>query len=549
MYIRKTTRKRKDGSSVAYLQLAHKVRDPKTGIPRDEILYHFGREDELNKDQIRSLINSLGRFLEPGSQEGPVSRCCAGMKAEKSISYGASYLLEQIWRKLKLHETFKKLLAGRSYQSDCERLIFSMVANRCLDPRSKLAMENWVGKRVHISGLEEINVQNLYRAMDFLVEHEEEIQREVFFSVANVLNLQVDLLFFDTTSTYFEIEGTAADDFRKFGHSKDHRSDLPQVVIGLAVTREGIPVRCWVLPGNTTDASVVDMVQSDLAGWKLNRVVWVVDRGFSGEPQRVMFQRGGGHVITGEKLRGASEMAGTALENQGRFRKIRDDLEIREINVTKGSLTRKFVLVRNESQARRDAATREALLKRLEEKVESANAQIAKKKTKVHGKLACELKSNPTYGRFVRELKSGLLKIDQGAVRADEKFDGKYLLSTTDLSLTSEEVALGYKQLWCVERSFRTMKTSLELRPVYHRVKDRIKSHVMLCWLGLLMVRVAEIESGETWCRIQDKFSEIHLMKLDDRDKKIFLLTELDAEHRKTLKSLGFSAPKPMEFA
>lgn len=129
--------------------------------------------------------------------------------------------------------------------------------------------------------------------MDFLVEHAEAFQEAVFFSAATLLNLEVDLLFFDTTSTYFEVEEDEAEaGLRRFGHSKDHRPDLPQVVIGLAVTRDGITVRCWVLPGNTADAALVEMVQQDLAGWKLCRVIWVTDRGMAGEAQRRALQRG-----------------------------------------------------------------------------------------------------------------------------------------------------------------------------------------------------------------------------------------------------------------
>src|SRR5690606_1639123 len=155
----------------------------------------------------------------------------------------------------------------------------------------------------------------LYRAMDFLVEHGEEIQKTVFFSASSLLNLEVDLLFFDTTSTYFEIEEADEDgeETRRYGKSKDHRPDQPQVVIGLAVTREALPVRCWVLHGNRNDVSLVARGERGLAGWKLCRVVWVVDRGMAGESQRLALQRGGGQVIVGEKLRGGSKQTQEAL--------------------------------------------------------------------------------------------------------------------------------------------------------------------------------------------------------------------------------------------
>jgi transposase len=144
-------------------------------------------------------------------------------------------------------------------------------------------------------------VQHLYRAMDFLLEANEQLQKDVFFGVANVFNLEVDLIYFDTTSTYFETETT--DDFRKHGYSKDRRPDLPQAIIGLAVTREGIPVRCWSWPGNTADLSIIKEVKKDLTGWHLGRVITVLDRGFVSEDNLKVLQQAGGHYIIGEKIR------------------------------------------------------------------------------------------------------------------------------------------------------------------------------------------------------------------------------------------------------
>jgi transposase len=403
-------------------------------------------------------------------------------------------------------------------------------------------MERWVGRKSHIEGLEQVQSHTLYRAMDFLIEHGDAIQESVFFSVANLLNLEVDLLFFDTTSTYFEVEDISEDDLRQKGHSKDSRPDLPQVVIGLAVTRTGIPVRCWVWPGNTADASTVDEVQRDLGGWKLSRVVWVVDRGFAGEQQRHDFQRGGGHVIVGEKLRGTSKVNHEALKRPGRFKRVRDNLEVKEIEVGEGSAKRRFVLVRNPEQAKRDEAVRTALLSRLEEEIEHLNSS-----RKGHSKAVCALKSHRAFGRYVRELRSGNLAIDRAKVKAEAKLDGKYLISTTDPTLSAEDVALGYKQLLEVERSFRTMKSTLDLRPLHHRLPDRIKAHVLLCWLGLLLIRVAENESGQSWDQIRDTLEEISLVKLCGKDGRVQMVTDLTDEQRKALKRLSVKQPKRVQ--
>jgi transposase len=553
MYIRQISRTNKNGSRVRYLQLAHKVRDPETGKPRDQILYHFGREDQIDRAQIERLIQSLARFLDPAARagvEGRLGGLGTDLQVERALSYGGSYVLDALWKRLGIRETLTSLLKRRSHETDVERLLFALVANRALDPRSKLGVERWVGRRVAVEDLEEVSVHALYRAMDFLVEHAEGVQEAVFFSVATLLNLEVDLLFFDTTSTYFEVEeeDEAEAGLRRFGHSKDHRPDLPQVVIGLAVTRDGIPVRCWVLPGNTADAALVEMVQQDLAGWKLSRVIWVMDRGMAGEAQRRALQRGGGHAILGEKLRSDEPAIQEALRRPGRYQRVRDNLEVKEITVRQGSETRRFVLVRNPVEAGRDREVRERQLERIEAEIDRLNDGRRRRGEK-HTRAVCALKAHPSFGRFVKELKGGKLVIDRARVRAEERLDGKYLLTTTDPSLSAEDVALGYKQLAEVERAFRTLKTTLELRPLYHRLPERIRAHVLLCWLALLLVRVAERETGETWIRIREELEAIALVDLRGKDGALQVTTTLSEVQRKLMRQLRIEPPKRVRFA
>jgi transposase len=547
MYIRQTSRTNRDGSRVRYLQLAHKVRDPETGVPRDQILYHFGREDQLDRAQIERLVHSLARFLDPEARarvEAQLPGRASELEVIRALPFGGAYVLDALWHRLGIPETIAGLLRKRSYGTDIERLLFALVANRALDPSSKLALERWVGRRVAIEGLEAVEAHSLYRAMDSLVEHAEEIQKAVFFSVATLLNLEVDLLFFDTTSTYFEVEEEDQDEgLRRYGHSKDSRPDLPQVVIGLAVTREGIPVRCWVLPGNTADASLVAQVQEDLAGWKLSRVVWVMDRGFAGEAQRKALQRGGGHVIIGERLRSAEPPIQEALRRPGRYQRVRDNLEVKQVEVRQGSEVRRFVLVRNPKEAERDRLKREQAIERLQTEIDRLNERRTRA-AKSHPKAVCALKAHPTLGRFLLEAPSGELRINRARIKEEERLDGKYLLSTTDPSLSTEDVALGYKQLLEVERAFRTLKTTLELRPLYHRLPDRIRAHVLLCWLALLLVRVAEHEARSTWPRMRDDVEEIARVDLKGKDGTLQIVSTLTPAQRKLLSKLKIDAPK-----
>ena len=345
-----------------------------------------------------------------------------------------------------------------------------------------------------------------YRALDLLVEADAEakVQEAVFFACADLLNLEVDLLFFDTTSTYFEAEPDGVDDddrsgrrSGRCGHSKDHRPDLPQVVIGLAVTREGIPVRVWVWPGNTNDQTVISEVKDDLRGWRLGRCVWVVDRGFSSDENLRYLTRGGGHWIAGERMRDGSPDAQAALARPGRYQTVRDNLRVKDVRVGDGDASQALRRLPQPGRGRpRQGRARRSRSPGSRPSSTGSKRRGARRRPtrqrQAHTRAECALRDHPTLSRYLRQTTTGRLLIDRGKIAAEERLDGKYLLSTSDPDLTAEEIALGYKNLREAERSFRDLKTTLELRPVFHRLEHRIRAHVLVCWLALLLIRIAE---------------------------------------------------------
>ncbi len=400
-------------------------------------------------------------------------------------------------------------------------------------------VEEWAVKDVHLGIEDPLQVQHLYRSMDFLLKHEAVIQEKVFRATANLLNLTVDLVFFDTTNTYFEMDDPGDSELLAFGKSKHKREDCPQVTIGLAVTREGIPVRCRAMPGNQNDAKCVEQIQRDMNDWRLGHVIWAMDRGMTSEENRKILQKAGGQYILGEKLRGPN-LNEEALNRGGRFKVIKENLHIKEVYVGEGSGKRRFVVAYNPEQAEHDKHVRERNLERI--KVELEAMGKLQEKSLLKAKYA--LLAHRSMGRYLKELKSGKLAVDKAKVRQYEKLDGKYLLSTSDKSLSAEDVALGYKQLMEVERAFRTLKSTLSLRPVYHTKDDRIRSHVLLCWLALLLVRIAELEAGMTWPRVRAELERLHLGKFLHKDGRILQYTELTQNQRNIFKKLKISPPK-----
>ncbi len=550
MYVRRTTRKRKDGSEVAYLQLAHNVWDATAGHSVVRVLHNFGREDLIDRAAIERLIGSLERWLDPAAPPRAAAGAGPGLRFVESRPMGGAWALDGIWRALKIDRTLARLLEGRRLDPRAERVIFAMVANRALEPLSKLAASKWLCERAWIPGLAELDEDACYRAMDWLLEAEDELCEQVYFETADLLNLEVDLLFFDTTSTYFETEqpdpasvdehGTVlAPSFRTYGHSKDSRPDLPQIVIGMAVTRTGIPIRVWCWPGNQNDPELIRQVKDDLRAWKLSRVVWVADRGFQSEENRRYLQRAGGHYIFGEKLRGNDKEANAALARQGRYHEIAENLRVKEVIIDDATMRDRFVICHNPEEAKRDKAVREALIAQLEQALEGSDALTAAERERLHGKLS----TKRGLKRFIRTTKTGLLRIDRGAVKAEEHLDGKFLLRTSDPTLSVEDIALGYKQLLEIERAWRDMKSTLDLRPVYHHLEHRIRAHVLLCWLSLLLIRIAENQAHDTWRNLRDELQRLHLGTFTGPTGTSRQRTELTADQQHILRTLGVELP------
>jgi hypothetical protein len=554
MYLRTIRRTNKDGTVVRYIQLAHNEWDPVKKTSVAKVAHSFGREDQLDPDALGRLAVSINRYLGIDNDDARPGRADARDRQWQPVASrpaGGGWLLDGIWRQLEIDKTIKRLLKGRRLDASAERVLFMLVANRALAPtdhKSKLASLTWL-REVELPGVGELgdDPNVCYRAMDWLLEIEHELTEAVYWATADLLDLEVDLLLFDTTSTYWETEradpapgeehGPTADahlpadddevdsprsGFRTYGKSKDHRPDLPQVVVGMAVTRTGIPIRVWCWPGDTGDSPLIRQVKTDLKAWKLGRVVWVADRGFTSAENRRFLQRGGGHYIMGEKLRGGSKDAQAALKRQGRYKTVTGNLQVKEVVLDDATMRDRFIVCRNPDEADRDRLVRTQIVERLETAIADTDRLPERKRAE----LAGALKTRPAYNRFLRVTpKSGLLRIDRTAIAADAKLDGKFLLRTSDPTLTAEDVALGYKQLLQVERGWRDLKLHLDLRPVFHRRQDRIRAHVLLCWLALLLTRIAENAADDTWRNLRRELHQLAAIESTGPDGTIIETT------------------------
>jgi len=568
VYIRETRRRNKDGSVVSYLQLAHNERHPETGTPVAKIIHNFGRADQVDREALRRLVVSISRFLDPAEAVAAGS----GLEVEvvDARRYGGAFVLDMLFCRLGIGRALRQAAEGRRLDADLvERVCFALVAQRALEPGSKLAATRWVAERVAIEHCPRFDADAAYAAMDFLAGALPEIAEAIFASTANLLNLACDLIFVDTTSTYFEIDladeevelaemadeaerraavaaagaeggGPTEGAGRRFSkHSKDKRPDQPQVVIGMAVTREGVPVRCWTFPGNSSDQLIMRTIRDDLAGWRLNRVVWVADSGFNSVAGRAYLKRGGGHYVLAERLRRGSAEARAALSRAGRYRRVAGNLQVKEVRLKDGARAERFVICHNPEAAARDREVRGNLIAYLESQIAGSDAWPRVRRDELVGAL----RTRPALYRLLRRTKEGKLRLDAAAVAREERLDGTWLLRTSDETLSAADLAVAYKQLYQVERGWRDLKGALRLRPVFHFREDRIRTHVQLCWLALLLIRVVENATGMSWRVVRDELERMHLVTLETSEGRVAKRSQTTTPQRQIFAALGLSEP------
>lgn len=559
MYLRESKQRRADGSTVAYLQLAENVWNAERRRSEARVLLNCGRADDAAvTDRLRRLARSIMRRC---STDEIVSAAGGDWKLVCAWPYGDVYALDVIWQRLGIGQVIQAQSGARRMGFDVERALFAMVANRCCAPCSKLyCWEQWLKEEVHIAGTKELSLQHLYRAMDFLEANKEPIEREIFHRVADLLNLDVEVLFYDTTSLHFEIDeqdsgggddeivhGSAAAGrkpykaLRKRGHSKNGRGDAPQIVVGMAVTREGFPVRHWVFPGNTVDVTTVAKVKRDLKGWQLTRCLFVGDAGMVSAANFKALAAGGGKFLMCMPMRRGDAITEQVLGRPGRYRIVAENLRVKEVVLGDGERRMRYVVCFNPQEAQRQKAHREQIVREIEAELHS----LRYLPEEGHTKRVCALRASARYGRYLLDTAEGLI-LDRRAVQAAERFDGKFVVHGNDDTLSAEDMALGYKQLQRVEQAWRDMKSGLRLRPVFHWAPHRIHAHVAITVLALLLQRTAEHACADTWRNIRDRLQRIQLAQLSSPNGAVWQVTDPTDDAAKCLKSLQIKPPPPV---
>jgi len=509
-----------DGSRAVYLQLVESRWDRARQRSVPHVIHSFGRREDLDERAVRRLVQSLWKYLPEHSAAVEAARSCMVLA---SRPLGTVWLLEGLWRQLGLGEFFGAALRRRGLLARYERALFGMVLNRAVDPRSKLATYAWLaGKEVHFPPSADLQLQDFYRALDLLPQVKDRLERRLAHQVCDLFGTAVDLVFYDTTSTYFEID--EPDELRRRGKSKDHRGDLPQIVVGVAVNTDAVPLKHWVHPGNTADVSTVEKAITDLEGLNVGRVVFVGDRAMGGRKNLAALRDRKIPFLIGVKLRKSTQVQ-TILSRAGRYREVLETLDVKEVNVGE----ERYVVCRNEEAAKRDRAVREKILIQLEADLET---EATAKKALAH----------PVKKRYLR--KNGeRLEVDWAKAKEEEHLDGKSVVLVGDDTLSAQEAALGYRGRYRVECAIRHMKSFVDLRPVNHRTEARIRAHVSVCVFTYLLQRLAEIRTGESWREIRDTLQGVAAVTFREEGALVTQTEELSSLAEAILTKAGVPLP------
>jgi hypothetical protein len=522
MYVRTKRFRRPDGSELVYLDLVESYRVD--GKVRQKTIAHLGRLDQLELDGgVDRLMQGLARY----SHEQWVRS--EALHGEQDYSYGPVLVFRRLWEALGLAEALRARFAGTDIAYAGEEAVFAMVLNRIIEPDSKRGTHAWMEEvyRPEWAGLE---LHHLYRALDTLEAVGPALEEGLFAQTRDLFHLDLTLMLFDTTSVY--VEGEHPEELAEFGYSRDHRPDRRQVVVGLLMTREGIPVCHRVFPGSTVDAQAFQEILQELKPrFGIQRVVLVGDRGLVSERTLEALDLERLDYILGMPLR-RYQRSQEVLARAGRYHRVADNLEVKEVWLE----GERFVLCRNPEAAERDRHRREEIVEALRDRL-------------AHGGVGALLKS-PVHRRFLR-LKAQEARIDPARVAADARLDGKWVLTTSTL-LPSDELALAYKGLWRIEHAFRELKSGLEVRPIFHWVPRRVRAHILVCFLALVLESALQrrlVEHGvqHSYAAIKRDLERVRVMTVAAEGRRYLLRTELLGRSQAAFQAVGLRPPPHLQ--
>ena len=535
----------KKSGKYQYLQIVQNRREGPKTIQR--VIATVGRMDKLQaKGEVEILVRSLSRF----SEKVLLILSDKSQVQASSKKIGPALIFERLWRELGIRKVLKQLLSDRKFTFDVERAVFLTVLHRLFVSGSDRFCHKWHQDYI-IRGVETLSLHHLYRAMSFLGEEIDDQKDKTPFSprcIKDVIEEELfherrdlfaglDLVFFDTTSIYFEGEG--GESLGERGHSKDHRPDLNQMVVGAVIDNAGNPICCELWPGNTTDVkTLLPIIDRLKKRFHIGQLCIISDRGMISAETIKELERRGILYILGARMRKVNEIKYDVLSRAGRYREVYPacphrregqtskapaPLKVKEVCID----DHRYIVCLNTKQARKDVADRQAIIASLQEKLKQG---------------AKALIGNKGYRKYIK-LSGEQLTIDTQKIDDDERFDGKWVLRT-NTNFSAEKAALKYKELWEVEHVFRDIKSVLNTRPVFHQRDENIKGHVFCSFLALVLRKELDrrLETSGycfEWSDIKQDLKALQEIIIEDNGKTLAIRSECVRTCGKVFKAVG----------
>lgn len=544
----------KKSGSKEYLQIVESYREKSTGSPRQRVLVTLGRLDRLKESgNLEALLSSGSRFSE---KMMVISAFKKGEATEVSTrKIGPSLIFERLWQELQLKDVLNELLEERHFEFDVERAVFMSVLHRLMISGSDRGCNKW-RRDYRIEGGQHLQLHHFYRAMQWLgqplldIDQDaivpfsprctKDIIEEKLFARRRHLFTSLEIVFFDTTSIYFEGEGGY--ELGKRGNSKDHRPDRKQLVVGAILDNSGNPVSCEIWPGNTTDVKTLVPIVKRLRkrfNIGIGKVCIVSDRGMISHEVVEWLESEKWPYIIGARMRSQKEVKEEVLSRGGRYRAVDSKatkslpstLKVKEVWVE----NRRYVVCVNENQAKKDAADRELIIKALESQINQG---------------AKSLIGNKGFRKYLKNPEEKF-EIDYAKINSEARYDGKWVLRTnTDFDVG--EVALKYKELWMVEHIFRSLKSIVETRPVFHRSDEAIRGHIFCSFLALVMIKEIKkrLESKKMqfeWDDILQDLDALEEIEIEQNGKRFLLRSKTKGCCGEVFKAIGVALPQTVK--
>ncbi len=514
MFIKKTHSKGK-----TYVQIVQSYRDKK-GKPKHRVILSLGREDSIEDGFLEELMKKLTQLSEKLILLDKREQFLGG-----SLLLGPVLAIESVWKKLGLDTKLAEVQNRYKIEFDLNKAVKLMVLNRLLAPKSKLGVDEW--KHRIYGDFADVQLQHLYRSLDILADNKDFLERELYETSQTLFKPEIRLVFYDMTSTYFE--SVSSDEFRKFGYSKDNKTDCVQVLIGLLVSKDGIPLGYEIFPGNTYEGHTVLAMLNKLAHrFEIEKVVFVADKGILSKKVLAQIEQAGYEYIIAAKLPGLPEKWHEKILDPERYSKIGEGLWTAEMQID----GKRLVLGFSENRAQRDQTMRQQLIKRLTKKL-SQNPN--------------ETFTKPAYRKYLQMGKIQV-EIDEQKIAAQSRWDGFFGFYTNNQKLAPAQVIEAYKLLWQVEDSFRCLKSTIKLRPIFHWTPKRIEGHIMLCFLSFYILRIIQrklhyAELDITPQKALEKLTEIRAVEIKTDSKIYVARTEITGVNTKILRALSCKIP------